>query len=238
MSGNPTFSPRDKGLHFQAARDWLDRAEKQFSGGESVMASATLMLAQAELRLLVESVASGSVIATVERGSRPRGHRLLPMARTLLGAAALAACMLIGLAVGRITAPQQAQFPGVVPGSIHMASTAEPQVQPSAQPVEPEVQKPNIEQTVQSGGEEILIAEAPPAEPSPAPTHAPRPAYRPPSPEAPEPAETGAPSTPEPAEPVEIVAAEPVLSDFLHPAELALRTIQALSGRLLAEDAE
>ena len=145
MSGTSRPRSGDNGLHFKAARIWLDRAEKQFSSGESVIAAATLMLAQAELKIIVEEVASGAVKPQPVKRGNP--FRLAPVARDVVTITALAACLMIGIFVGRAYAPIApwviteptpiaiAQAPSEIPNSPAVTQT---------QPVEP-VETPTVE---------------------------------------------------------------------------------------------
>jgi len=232
MSGIPNPSPRDKRLHIQAARNWLDRAEKQFSDGETVIASATLMLAQAELKLLVEHAIASEPVHTHEHHSRKSGFRFLPISRTLLGAAGLAACMLIGLAIGRVTAGQTFTEPSFIPGTIQTASEQQSLIHPD----EPAVSSiEDIESTQTIEAEETLIAMAPPVETTP--VYRPRPSRTAPAPELEQPIaspeymiETTEISTP--------ISVEPSPAEFISPAELALKTILALTDRIQSEGAE
>jgi hypothetical protein len=103
MSGTSSPIRGKKSQHFQAARNWLDRAESQIESGMDIMAASTLMLAQAELKLVVESIASGPAIE--ETHLKPKIFRFPKGARNLLGGAAIAACLILGIAIGRMTLP-------------------------------------------------------------------------------------------------------------------------------------
>ena len=235
MSGNTISPDGNKARHIRAARDWLSRAEAQFSDGQEVLAAATLMLANAELKLLVEDVAIGAVAD--EPASRPRPFRLSPLSRTLLGAASLAACLVIGITIGRLQAPAPANLPIDTPASVlQLAETPERQVETVFEipgTVRIEIPREPVGETAQE--EPVILADASP--PQPAPTvQRPRPRVTHTS----QPVEEVMPSeppSPEPAAselPTETVEPEPsTASHSISAEEVALRTIQALSDRLL-----
>ena len=240
MSGTPPSPHRDQDVHIRAAREWLARADEQFAAGESVMAAATLMLAQAELRLLVERVAS-AVPAPLEARA-PTPFKFLPLGRTLIGATALAACLILGVFIGRAWTPEVA-----VPGPTQLAGQApsgelpvEPMQLPAVQPAEPATP---VEEVSAASQEETLLAEAPTA-PSPAPSPPHRAVRRPPQQATPSGSETPATvgeSKPEEAtasHPEEPGTAETAGEERIPAAEVALRTIRALSERLLRGDAK
>jgi len=243
MSGTPNSPQGNLGQHLRAARDWLARAEAQFADGQEVLAAATLMLANAELKLLVEGVASGA--AAEKYVPRSRVFRIAPLARTLLGAASLAACFAFGMALGRAwTTPSAIPQPGETLSAVVQIAQA-PEI-PEAEAIRPEVvaeepSEPLLEETQEVGEEAVPVAETPPA-PRPAPRTRPqsRPAEaaRPVDISAPElHPEAGAPVEPQPVEPVEAVEAQPPSSE-ISIAEVALRTIQALSQRLMHGELE
>ena len=235
MSGNSISPDGNKARHIRAARDWLSRAEAQFNDGQEVLAAATLMLANAELKLLVEDVAN--VTVADEPVIRPRPFRLSPLSRTLLGAASLAACLVIGIALGRILAPAPTILPSDTPvQAIQISETPERQVETVfeiPEIVRIEIPLEPVEETVPE--EPVILADASPPQPSPA-VHRPRPGVT----HTPQPAEDITPSeppAPEPVEsdlPTETVESEPTtVSHSISAEEVALRTIQALSNRLL-----
>ncbi len=248
MSGTPSLPSGDRTRHIRAARDWLRRAEEQFSAGESVLASATLMLAQAELKLIVESVAAGAI--ETDTTPRPSGFRLARSARLAMGVAAMAACLLLGIYMGRAWAPQPDGAGVDTPAVIQIAEKPEVSSEPPAdapefpgpeQTVE-EIVGPSIEELQEPDDAQVIVAETEPVTPPPSPrrtVYAPRPA---PAPEEMEPVEVAAPQPVEspPVETTEIPEwpkpprAEPDSDpEEIHPAEVTLRTIQALSDRLL-----
>ena len=230
MSGTPHPRSGENAQHILAARDWLRRAEEQFEGGQAVLAAATMMLAQAELKIAVESVAGGIQSAHPKRVSN--SFHLVPFTRTIVGAAALAACLIVGMAIGRVSSP----MPPIDTNSIgvQIAQIPQPVTAPAASPEE-------LSQVAGTTGAESVLAEStnpeiPPAEP--ARTRRPIADHR--LPEAiigpilpaepsPGPAPAVLPSL-EPPKPVETVV--PVKAVF-HPAEVALETIRVLSERLL-----
>lgn len=249
MSGKPRTPSGDRDQHIQAARNWLDRAEKQFSDGQSVLASATLMLARAELKLTIEAVTAGVIETVPEKHRTP--FRLVPVTRTVVGAAALAACLLLGIAVGWMFSPPPPMDPETDRGTLQLSHVPDQTPATVAIVDEPLMEIPvEIEPAVSD--EEILIAEAstpivapseetpPEITPSPAPVYRPRPVYRPVEPEPMEPAITEEPQTPEPSDGVEFADTEmpAIAGEMFHPAELTLRTIQALSERITSEDGE
>jgi hypothetical protein len=242
MSGTPNFPHGNLGQHLRAARDWLARAEAQFADGQEVLAAATLMLANAELKLMVEGVASGA--AAEKHVPRSRVFRIAPLARTLLGAASLAACFVLGMALGRAwTTPSAIRQPGGTPSAVVQIAQA-PQV-PEAEAIEPGVIPEEPSEPLLEGTQEVSEETAASAETPPAARPAPR--TRPPSQpaEAARPVGVPAPESPGAAEPVESPPAEPAVAVETQPpsseisvAEVALRTIQALSQRLLHGELE
>jgi len=247
MIGNNPSMDGNKDRRIQAARDWLNRAENQFDSGQDVLAAATLMLAQAELKLMVEKVAGVSVSTLVE--PRPRRFSLLPIGRTLIGAVALAACFLFGLYFGNAYNPTA---PSVLPGdsvthAVQIADAGE--AVPLTEPVEviPAIPTPTIEEPSEAvGPEEPSPVEgdhaAPAFEPAPSrPIYRPRPAYTPipePEPVVYEPvlpvAVNIVDETPGVTAGVDTVSSEGEISE----AEVALATIRFLSERLLMEESE
>ncbi len=233
MSGTYTSPDGKRGQRIQAAHEWLVRAEKQFSDGQDVMAAATLMLAQAEMKLIVEGVATDVVKtkpAPIARVKRPR-----IAGRTIFAIASLAACFLIGIMLGRVTVPPVQVEPVGTSSPVIRIAEAEPS------PVAPLdigpalIEEGTVGEPV-SPEKDIVEDEIPVVEtPSPAPAW--RPARRP-SP-SPEPAVIPVTEEPElvvvepPSKPADVdsVSSESRISS----AEVALRTIQALSERLLQE---
>ena len=235
MSGNTISPDGNKARHIRAARDWLSRAEAQFSNGQEVLAAATLMLANAELKLLVEDVATGAV--TDEPAIRPRPFRLSPLSRTFLGAASLAACLVIGIAFGRMLTPAPTVLPSDTPlPAVQISETPERNVETVFEipgTVRIEIPREPVAETAPE--ESVIVADASPTQPAPTVqrprprvTHTPQPAeeVRPSEPPAPEPVESERPS--------EVVEPEPsTASHSISAEEVALRTILALSDRLL-----
>ena len=229
MSSTPHPPRGDNSRHMQAARNWLDRAEQQFSAGQSTIAAATLMLAQAELKIVVEGVAQ----ATPRPESRPRTNpfRLVPVMRNAMAVASLAACLLMGILLGRAMAPGSPA--GIAtPGPIQIAQVEQPAEAPPAK-VEQPVANPTEGPTVIEGGpSEVMAAETP----APASTHAPR--YSHPRTSAAETSEPAPVEQPEP--PVPVIAPPPLeppeaapIATAILPSEVALETIRALSERFL-----
>lgn len=103
MSDSSSSPKGKKHLHLQAARNWLDRAESQIESGMDIMAASTLMLAQAELKIMVEKIAVSPVTESTQQKSRPSA--IPRVSRALLAGAAVAACLVFGMAIGRMTAP-------------------------------------------------------------------------------------------------------------------------------------
>lgn len=239
MSGTPSSPTRDRDVHIRAARDWLARADEQFASGEPVMAAATLMLAQAELKLLVERVAS-TVPAPAESRPSP-SFRLLPFGRTLLGAGALAACLVVGVFLGRAMALSPGSAPAQIAGQAPAEIPAEPVQIPSTHPAEtgpPEekVSTPPEEETrLAEVPSEVSAAQSPPRRTvRRQPVHTVSPAA-----EAPEAVEEPKPETVAAPPPEDLQGSpEPVAEDGIAAAEVALRTIQALSQRLLMGEVE
>jgi hypothetical protein len=230
MSGKTSSPDGNTARHIRAARDWLSRAEAQFADGRDVLAAATLMLANAELKLLVEDVASGA--ATDEPVTRVNPFRLSPLSRTLLGAASLAACLVIGVALGRLWAPAPSMLPTRTPATaVQIAETPE-------QPIATVFEVPGTTRIVISPvsigeaqpEEPVMVADASTPQPAPA-VHRPRPRVT----HTPQPAEEISPPEPVGTErPVEAAEPEPSpAANAISPEEVALRTIEALSDRLL-----
>ncbi len=240
MSGSYTSPHGNQSEHLKAAHDWLARAEQQFASGQEIIAAATLMLAQAEMKLLVEGVAS---VSPVEKaGAKPRAGRLLPIGRSILAVAGLAACMLIGIAIGRAMMPQTSLIvPIETPAPVIQISETEPVGNLTAvSPASTQEQTPLvadagvIDQRENTGVPETPKPVTPirhpsPTRPQPVSIHNPEASSPPPEPLAPEPAVS------EPAtETSEVVPAPSERG--ISAAEVALRTIRALSARLLRED--
>ena len=228
MSGTPHPPRGNNGRHIQAARDWLDRAEQQFSAGQSVIAAATLMLAQAELRIVVEGVAQ----AAPRPESQPRTNpfRLTPVARNAIAVASLAACLLMGIFLGRVIVPGSPA--GITaPGPIQIAQVQPPETTPPSQVEQPVVNPIEEPTSVESGPSEVMAAETP----APESNHVPR--YSHPRSA---PAQTNEPvPTEQPEPPVPVIAPPPLepqdaapLTTAILPSEVALETIRALSERL------
>jgi len=236
MSGSLQPPIGDRCTHIQAARDWLNRAEEQFAGGENVLASATLMLAQAELKLMVESVVAGACAPGPCKSDT--GFRLARTARTAIGVAALAASLIMGIFLGRVLVPNTS-VPSGTAGPVQIVQ-APPVTQ--ATPVTPpeQVEVTSTTQGTEEGPTAVLSAELPQPELANPPRHRrPVPSLSPALPEPvgatqPQPS-PGAPENEASAltsRPYESVQPSPEIP-LIHPAELALRTIRALSERLL-----
>lgn len=256
MSGSSSPRKGKNSRHFQAARDWLNRAESQIDSGMDIMAASTLMLAQAELRLVVESIASGTVVEKPEL--KPRVLGFPPVSRVLLGGVAVAACLILGMAIGRMTIPDMGQATGQEPVRIVQAEIPENVTSEQVPVFEPESEIPVViideldDPMVDSGieavagttfpepVEEPVIWESPPSVPVSAPPVSHQPASDTSVPEEthPQPVET----------PPDDVSTPPSIEDRPHAAdaatgegashgkissaEVALRTILALSDRL------
>lgn len=250
MSGS-SFSPKGKKhQHFNAARDWLDRAESQIESGMDIMAASTLMLAQAELKIMVESIALSQV---TEAQPKPRPSAIPRVSRALLAGAAVAACLVFGMAIGRLTVPtvdmapvQLTQAGAILPDSpqIPVADEESAGLIPVVDESIPIVDAPDREavagmafpatddETIDTGiepyGPPLTVSSPPPPrEPYYSPVTESQPA------EIPSPVASTLPLTPEKpqaegSQPEEILPPEPVLSS----AEVALWTILALSDRL------
>ena len=239
MSGSYTSPHGNQSEHLKAAHDWLARAEQEFASGQEIMAAATLMLAQAEMKLLVEGVAS---VSPVEKaGAKPRAGRLLPIGRSILAVAGLAACMLIGIAIGRAMMPQGSQIlPGETSAPVVQISETEPvgdltAVSPASTQETPLVADAGvIDQPENTGVPETPQPITPIRHPSPThhqPVSTQNPEASSPLPEPPAPeAAVSKPAT----ETSEVVPAP--AERGISAAEVALRTIRALSARLLRED--
>ena len=173
MSGLPDSPDGNQDHRIQAARDWLVRAEKQFADGQEVLAAATIMLAQAELRLMVEGVAGSSVAKTPKPGLRK--FRMPRFGRTLIGAAALAACFVFGLFIGQVTGvpgpsldqPDETQPIIQIAEEATTPAAREPEQEPGV--AEPVLDIPDLDEVTEVD-EEVFVAEAPPVT---------RPVYRP-----------------------------------------------------------
>lgn len=232
MSGSFQPPVGDRCTHIQAARDWLNRAEEQFAGGENVLASATLMLAQAELKLMVESVVAGACAPGPRKSDT--GFRLARTARTAVGIAALAASLMMGIFLGRVLVPNTS-VPSGTAGPVQIVQAPPVTKATPGAPFE-QVEIPSTTQGAEEGPTAVLSAELPQPELANPPRHRrPVPSL---SPAGPEPAAASTPTAPEsegsapvsrPHDSVETPPEIPVI----HPAELALRTIRALSERLL-----
>jgi hypothetical protein len=233
MSGSLQPPIGDRCTHIEAARDWLNRAEEQFAGGDNLLASATLMLAQAELKLMVESVVAGACAPGPRKSDT--GFRLARTARTAVGIAALAASLMVGIFLGRVLVPNTSTPSGTA-GPVQIVQG--PPVTPATPgtPTE-QVEVPSTSPGTEEGPTAVMSAELPQPEPANPPRHrrsvlSPSPAPEPvgatqPSPAAQEP-DASAPTS----RPHETIQPSPPIP-LIHPAELALRTILALSERML-----
>jgi hypothetical protein len=227
-----THSPSgDQGRRIQAAQDWLRRAEDQFDAGQAISATATLMLAQAELKLAIEAVASGVKTSHPVRKSNP--FKLAPILRTVATTSALAACLLIGIIAGRISAPN--------PGPANFAPVGIPmaQVPNTGQPE----QQFTIPEQPDTGAESVASESTGPESAGTSPSHYRRPNISHQAPidavenvKIPEPPSQPSPViSPLPESPIPVDNYVPA-KVFVHPAEVALETIRAISERLLEEE--
>jgi len=250
-----TSSPKgNRYTHFQAVRNWLDRAEDQFESGQDMLASATLMLAQAELRLVVEGVMSGD--AAADHTEPKKRVRIFPVLRTSLGVAALAACLVLGIVIGRmgnigVTDPGQSpimqQSPVIqIADGQDISDTGEQAVADQL----PEDETP------------VLVAEAPTESESPAEDETvtvsdpEEPVYTPPVVNRPRTPVRVSEPVPEPVD-VSDVPVEPEVvltgetgpddgissidespSGLINPAEVTLNTVRTLTDLLISGDAE
>lgn len=244
MSGNSPTPYGEQNLHIDAARDWLNRAESQLSDGQPILASANLMLAQAELRLLVEGIVSSASEPVAER--RKSGITVGFLKPRLIGAVAMAACLIIGIAIGNIaartsmpsidaTTPSQSLV-AEIPGTNEIRQeTVVPEIVPEIPEVEI-VTEGTAGQDEISQQPEILITDASPSRPRR--TYSPRP--------SPEPAIEplpGSASVPEPSNVSETEPEPPLMTagfayDNLNTAELSLRTIRILTDKMSGGNAE
>lgn len=160
MSGQHTSHFGRSSLHLEAARDWLARAEQKLTAGESVMAVADLMLAQAEIKLLVEHTSRGKRRSV--QTSRGPAFRIAPVARKTAYIGALAACLIFGMILGRLVLPvHQPDAEEISP--VPIASSEEPRQYPlmaSEQPVLEETGPTNVSSGEWNAGNEA-IPEAP-----------------------------------------------------------------------------
>ncbi|MCX6646271.1 MAG: hypothetical protein NTY09_07935 [bacterium] len=263
MSGTSSPIRGKKSQHFQAARNWLDRAESQIESGMDIMAASTLMLAQAELKLAVESIASGPAIEETEY--KPKILRFPKVSRNILGGIAIAACLVLGIAIGRITLPGngiiQNQNPmqiaqtgiteNITPGQIPSGDQliTEPAPDESVLPIADNGPEALAGATLTETGEEI--SENPVVTSTPQPNV---PVYAPPSRphrthvtnnpvntnlqpvETPSETVSEPPSIPDSPDIAEILPGESeAIHEQISSAEVALRTILALSDRLREE---
>lgn len=234
MRGESHPDPGSRSLHIEAARDWLRRAEEQLAEGESVLAAATLMLAQAEIKLLIEGVAER--VAVEVPGTHRGRFQLAPLFRSAAAVAALAACLILGIVVGRVTTqgPAVSQDGGISVSQVPAPVTIQPF--PPFGPPAPSQEA--SEPVLAEGPSAVLSAEVP--EPGPARQYRTRPVS--PQPVLPEPASSfGTLPAPEPAvEPrPPLPAALPEAPEYVvQPAEVALETVRALNERLAEGAAE
>jgi hypothetical protein len=215
------------------------------------MAASTLMLAQAELKIMVESIALSTVTESAQPKSRPSG--IPRVSRALLAGAAVAACLVFGMAIGRMTAPtvemapvQLTQAGTIIPDSPQVPVTDEesagliPVVDESIPIVDasdheavagmvfPAPDDETIDTGIEPYGPPLPVSSAPPPrEPYYSPVTESQPV------ETPSTVASTLPATPEEPQaagshPEETLAPETVLSS----AEVALWTILALSDRL------
>ena len=256
MSGLLSPGKGKNSQHFQAARDWLDRAESQIESGMDIMAASTLMLAQAELRLAVESIASGTSVAEPE--FQPKLVRFPNVSRILLGGVAVAACLVLGLMIGRMTVPAPGTSTVQTPVQIVQAEHVENQPELIPPGLEPDEFIESISETtaqptgngleaiagatLSPTGEEITEMPVEVAAPPTTPVNVPRQPSRTNAqvnidlPPAETPSETvSLPSSDEAGG--EVVGVMPgehgATPDKISSAEVALRTILALSDRFL-----
>ena len=236
MSGNPLFSNRDQNLHFQAARDWLNRAESQVSDGQHVMASATLMLASAELKLMIEGLSAR--VATLAAQPSKSIFTLLKLNPGIVGAIAMAGCLLFGIWVGQMIPSNPSVVPEQASG-VSLASDTEKPVDRALMAKLPKVAENPAENTIieETPADAVEAAETEAAESQPtAPRRtSTRPRARA-NPIIEEPVAEAASSEPVTvSEPEPVNVSEPADNQpvKLNAAELSLRTIRALTERML-----
>jgi len=238
MIGNSSSQCREYSVHFQAARDWLSKAEKELASGQEVMAAAILMLAQAELKLAIEKVAEGARAKPISLRKKPV-FRSVPIARGLAIAAALAACFALGIYMGRASTPGEVIKAPEVEAPLAIVESAPQAVQPEETNLTLEEEASTL---VAEKPEEIAQEE----EPSVPRVASVRPRIR--RGTEPSPVRTGAPEAT--FEPVTSKAEEIVVVATLEPeaassmqkpeaaaAEVTLETVRALSERLLQREA-
>jgi len=249
MSGIPITPKGIRESRIQAAHNWLYRAEDQFASGQDVMAAATLMLAQAELKLMIESAMAEVPATTSVLDRAPKLKKRFAVSRNVLAVASMAACLVIGLVLGQyINHPAPTQPAGVIPTIVQTADEIPVTLEPPAADIA--VEEPQYEElsgTMLANGPSQPVEITEPATEITAPIPTPRPVYRP----RPEPEPSNiiiVPDVPEPIATVEetpsgTVPAQTNVVDIpsgndgndgneINPAEVALRTIQALSQRL------
>jgi len=243
MSGIPITPKGIRESRIQAAHSWLDRAEAQFASGQDVIAAATLMLAQAELKLMVESAMAEVPVTTSVLDRAPKIRKKFFVSRNALAVASMAACLVIGLVLGQyINNPAPTQPEGVIPSVVQIADeTPVTLEQPATDIAVEEPQQGELPGTMLANGpsQPVEITESAIEITAPIPT--PRPVYRPrPEPEpvntiivpdVPEPIATVE-ETPSDTVPIQTNVADIPSGNEINPAEVALRTIQALSQRL------
>jgi len=248
MSGLPASPDGNQDQRIQAARDWLNRAEEQFADGQEVLAAATLMLAQAELKLKVEGISGTATVEPPYPG--PRRFRMPFIGRSILGAAALAACFLVGMVIGQygnfsvrdIGQPDEPATVIQIAAGEPTPVTIDPAIESFTE--EPEFAAMEPETPVEAV-EEVHLAEAPPV---PRPVYRPRPVVT----SEPEPSETTSPvrqtrnplptdTEPDliPDEPVVVADVDAASSEGeISTAEVALATVRFLSERFLERGTE
>jgi len=214
------------------------------------MAAATLMLAQAELKLMVESVTSDVPVTTSVLDRAPKIRKRFVISRNVLTVASMAACLVIGLALGQyINNPAPTQPTGVIPTIVQTADEIPVALEQRATEIAvEEPQQGELPGTLLANGPSQPVEIVEPATEITAPIPTPRPVYRPRP--VPEPSNVVAvEERPEPIATVEEIPSDTVPAQAnvvdipsgndgneINPAEVALRTIQALSQRLFLND--
>ncbi|HEX9744914.1 MAG TPA: hypothetical protein VGB30_05755 [bacterium] len=245
MSGNPRPLSRDINVHLVAARDWIGRAEKQFSDGQGILASSTLLLAQAELKIVVERTAL--TVAPMRKESKTAKKAVLPI-RQLVTVGAMAACLVIGLALGKFTVVAPAvEIPDSVNQSMLAENTSVPEAGNDTGSIPNFSILPELTNDI-SNEDPILLAGADPSAETPVTNDHPaftNTVYSPPAvsrvPDTMEPVDTAA---DEPA--VIITADEPDMASTEHVRggekvdsdKISLNVVRSLSERILGEHTE
>jgi len=250
MSGNPSSPKGIRNDRIKAAHNWLDRAEQQYASGQDILAVATLMLAQAEMKLMIETASASSHVTETVSEPIPETKKGLAVSRNVIAAAAMAACLVVGLVLGQfLNQPAPVQPSGDSTPVINLAG--EIPDQPVQLPyVQPDEESQADLQSEVLLAEETLIPEefSTPVIETITPPPAPRPVYSPrPRPEPVTVAEAPVSDIPEPlatfdeassdTTPQETGVDDTPSGNEISSAEVALRTIQALTERLLLEDA-